>query len=133
MQKPSDYRMNSFFMSLAFSFLSLASFGQVFVGEVNINEEKSVKIIEVLIADKIKKSINVFVDFGQKSNFTAGSLNNKSKDQRITDPVTKIEKVFNTTSEVLNFMESNGWEHYDSLVITDRGFNVFYYYFKRKL
>lgn len=120
-------------LSLVFLLISLLSFGQVFVGSVNINQDEKVKIIEVLIAPKLSvKSINIFVDFGQKSNYRAGGLNNNSKDQRITDPETKEEKSFISSSALLNFMESNGWEHYNSLFVNESG-GLFYYYFKRKL
>jgi len=120
-------------LSVVFSLTSLISYGQVFVGDVNINQDENIKIIEVLVAARLSaKSINIFVDFGQKSNYRSGSLNNKSKDQRITDPKTQEEKLFVSSSALLNFMESNGWEHYNSLFVNDSG-GLFYYYFKRKI
>ena len=120
-------------LSVVFSLTSLFSYSQVFVGDVNINQDENIKIIEVLVAARLSaKSIIIFVDFGQKSNYRSGSLNNKSKDQRITDPKTQEEKLFVSSSALLNFMESNGWEHYNSLFVNDSG-GLFYYYFKRKI
>ena len=120
-------------LSVVFSLTSLFSYSQVFVGDVNINQDENIKIIEVLVAARLSaKSINIFVDFGQKSNYRSGSLNNKSKDQRITDPKTQEEKLFVSSSALLNYMESNGWEHYNSLFVNDSG-GLFYYYFKRKI
>jgi len=120
-------------LSVVFSLTSLLSYSQLFVGNVNINQDENIKIIEVLVAARLSvKSINIFVDFGQKSNYRSGSLNNKSKDQRITDPKTQEEKLFVSSSALLNYMESNGWEHYNSLFVNDSG-GLFYYYFKRKI
>ena len=120
-------------LSVVFSLTSLFSYSQVFVGNININQDENIKIIEVLVAARLSaKSINIFVDFGQKSNYRSGSLNNKSKDQRITDPKTQEEKLFVSSSALLNYMESNGWEHYNSLFVNDSG-GLFYYYFKRKI
>ena len=120
-------------LSVIFSLTSLLSYSQLFVGNVNINQDENIKIIEVLVAARLSvKSINIFVDFGQKSNYRSGSLNNKSKDQRITDPKTQEEKLFVSSSALLNYMESNGWEHYNSLFVNDSG-GLFYYYFKRKI
>jgi len=120
-------------LSVVFSLTSLLSYSQLFVGNVNINQDENIKIIEVLVAARLSvKSINIFVDFGQKSNYRSGSLNNKSKDQRITDPKTQEEKLFVSSSALLNYMETNGWEHYNSLFVNDSG-GLFYYYFKRKI
>ena len=120
-------------LSVVFLLTSLFSYSQVFVGNININQDENIKIIEVLVAARLSaKSINIFVDFGQKSNYRSGSLNNKSKDQRITDPKTQEEKLFVSSSALLNYMESNGWEHYNSLFVNDSG-GLFYYYFKRKI
>ena len=121
--------------SLLLLFLLTASFSycQVVVGNVDINQDENVKIIEVMIVEwTLKKHVNVFIDYGQKSNFRAERMNNNSKDQIINDPVSGKEKVFISTGAVLNFMEANKWEHYHSLVRTESNNSIFYYYFRKK-
>jgi hypothetical protein len=112
----------------------LFGFAQLFVGDVDINQDEKIKIIEVLITSKMtSKSINVFVDYGQKGNFYADSWDNNASNQRIIDPVTKKEVRFASTAALLNFMEANGWQHYNSLALDEKGGGGFYYYFRRKV
>lgn len=126
--------MKSCLLLPVFILAAMSSFGQVFVGNVDINKDEKIKIIEVLVAEKLSgKSVNVFVDFGQKTNFKAGNLNNDASDQRIMDPETKKEMSFRSTSVLLNYLESNHWEHYDSLIFPDKASGAFFYYFRRKL
>lgn len=117
---------------LIFVVISIPSFGQLFVGKVDINESDTIKVIEVLITEKMSnKYVDVYVDFGQKSNFRAGSLDNDPSDQRITDPATGKPIRFKSTIDVIQFLKANTWDHYDSVVIPDKGERSFYYYFKR--
>lgn len=109
------------------------AFAQVVIGGVDINKEEKVGIVEVLITQRFSsKSVNVYVDYGQKTNFRAENIESKSSDYTIMDPETKKEKVFASTAALLNFMETNNWEHYNSLVVRDSGNAAFYYYFRRK-
>jgi len=113
--------------------LALPSVSQVVVGNVDINKADDIRIVEVLVAEKFSnKSVNVFVDFGQKSNFKSGNLDNNSENQRIVDPETKKEIQFKSASALLNFMETNNWEHYDSAVVRDNSEKLFYYYFRKR-
>jgi hypothetical protein len=109
------------------------AFGQVVIGGVDINKEEKVGIVEVLITSRFSsKSVNVYVDYGQRTNFRAENIESKSSDYTIVDPETKKEKLFASTAALLNFMEANNWEHYNSLAIQDRGDSEFYYYFRKK-
>ncbi|MEO6286860.1 MAG: hypothetical protein ABIN80_05320 [Dyadobacter sp.] len=113
--------------------IALPSMGQLLVGNVDISKSDSVKIIEVLITERMSnKYVDVFVDFGQKSNFRSGYLENNSDDQRFNDATTKKPIRFKSTTAVLNYLEINNWEHYNSVVIADRGERQFYYYFRKK-
>lgn len=109
-------------------------FAQVLVGDVDINKEENVRIVEVLITERFSsKSVNVFVDYGQKTNFRANSFDGDDKGRKIFDPELKKEKAFASTAALLSFMESNGWEHYDSLMFRDDNrVAAYYYYFRRK-
>lgn len=110
------------------------AFSQVLVGDVDINQDESIQIVEVLVTEKFSsKSVNVYVDYGQKTNFRAGSLDGDDKARTIFDPEKKKERVFTSTAALLGFMESNGWEHYDSLVSSDNAkAREFYFYFKKR-
>jgi hypothetical protein len=125
--------MKHFFIPIVFVLTSIPTFGQLFVGKVDLNRSDSIKVIEVLIAEKMaNKYVDVYVDFGQKSNFRAGSLDNNSDDQRIIDSTTAKPVRFKSTSAVLNLLEANNWDHYDSVIIADRGERLFYYYLRKK-
>lgn len=109
------------------------SFAQVVVGDVDINKEEKVTIVEVLITERFSsKSVNVYVDYGQRTNLRAEHLESKASDYRIIDPETKKERVFASTAALLNFMDANNWEHYNSLSGRDSREAQFYYYFRRK-
>lgn len=109
------------------------AFAQVWVGDLDINQEKSVQIIEVMIAERLSgKSVHVFVDYGQKTNFKVRNLETDEKALQIVDPETKKEKLFASTAALLNFMESHGWTHYDTATNRNDGRSDFLYYFRRK-
>lgn len=107
---------------------------QVLIGDVDINKEEKVAIVEVLITERFSsKSVNVFVDYGQKTNFRAENIENKKvRDYMIVDPETNKEKIFASTAALLNFMAANNWEHYNSLYVRDSGKPGYFYYFRRK-
>ena len=109
------------------------AFAQVIIGDVDINKEEKVAIVEILITERFSsKSVNVFVDYGQKTNFRAENIESKARDYMIVDPETKKEKVFASSGALLNFMDANNWEHYNSLSVRESGNTAFYYYFRRK-
>ncbi|MCF0063246.1 hypothetical protein MUK70_10285 [Dyadobacter chenwenxiniae] len=125
--------MKHFFMPIVLALISLPTFGQLFVGKVDIDKSDSIKVIEVMIAEKMSnKYVDVYIDFGQKSNFKAGSIDNNPDDQRITDSTTGKPVRFKSTADVLNFLEAHNWDHYDSVIIADRGERLFYYYLRKK-
>lgn len=109
------------------------TFAQVVVGTVDINKEVQIGTVEVLVTERFSsKSVNVYVDYGQRTNFRAENIESKTSDYIIVDPETKKEKVFASTAALLNFMEANNWEHYNSLAVREGGSQAFYYYFRRK-
>jgi hypothetical protein len=50
------------------------------------------------------KYIDLYADFGQKSNFREGSLDNDPDDQRSTDAAAGKQIQFKSTSAVLNYL-----------------------------
>ncbi|ACT95433.1 hypothetical protein [Dyadobacter fermentans] len=105
---------------------------QVVVNGVDINKEK-VEVVEVLVTERFSgKTVNVFVDYGQRTNFRAGGIDGKDSESRIVDPQTKKEIAFASAAALLNFMETNNWEHYDSLLFRENQSATFYFYFRKK-
>ena len=125
--------MKSSVLFVVCSLVSLFSYGQVFVGEVNINAVDSINVIEVFIDRRLsRKSVDVYVDFGQKDNSNALGIGNQSDYLMITIPQSKKKMVFKSTAAVINFLENNNWKHYDNLSISTGPFAGFYYYFRKK-
>jgi hypothetical protein len=126
--------MKPFLFSTVLSLFPLFSFGQLFVGNVDINSADSVQIIEVYIdRGTFGKSVRAYVDFGQRDNSMAQNVVGRNDNMLITDPVTRERKVFKSTVAVLNFLENNHWEHYQSLIETVKGTSTnFYYYFRKR-
>jgi hypothetical protein len=126
--------MKPFLFSTVLSLFPLFSFGQLFVGNVDINSADSVQVIEVYIdRGTFGKSIRAYVDYGQRDNSQAQNVIGRNDNMLVTDPVTHERKVFKSTAAVLNFLENNHWEHYQSLVETEKGTsNNFYYYFRKR-
>jgi len=87
----------------------LASFttcAQLIVGDLNVNLLNEVKICEVIVKDKVmSKDIDVTFEYGQSrkaARYIIGLKKNKNKE-------------FETISEVLNYMENNGWSYVNSI------------------
>ena len=113
--------------------MSTLGFGQIWVGDVNINQEDSIKIVEVYVNRRaLKNIVHVYVDFGQRDNMNAMSLGNRSDDLLILDPETKRKKVFISTSAVLNFFEKNGWEYINGFAENSPENAGSYYHFRKR-
>jgi hypothetical protein len=126
--------MKPFLFSTVLSLFPLFSFGQLFVGNVDINSADSVQVIEVYIdRGTFGKSVRAYVDFGQRDNSMAQNVIGRNDNMLITEPVTGEKKVFKSTAAVLNYLESNQWEHYHGLIETVKGTSTnFYYYFRKR-
>lgn len=103
---------------------SLPSFGQLLVGDVNINLIKEVYVCEVVIREKLmSKDIDVTFEYGQP----------RKADRYIIDRAKKKNKEFETIAEVINYMEKEGWEYVNSYTYYAQKESPMYrYYFKRK-
>ena len=125
--------MKKYLLIISFILISLSSFGQIFVGDVDINQADSVSVIEVYVDRTPFKSVDVYVDFGQKDNSRAGGLGSRDADLRINDPVTKNRMNFKSTVAVLNYFDKNGWEQFDANLALMRGNTIgSFFYFRRK-
>ena len=104
--------------------ISLPAFGQVLVGNVDINTLERVKICEMTVGKRsFSQVVEVSIDYGQQ----AGT------GKELKDTKTKKVRQFNSVVDAMNFMESNGWSYVNSVVFPpDKDFPVLKYYFKRK-
>jgi hypothetical protein len=125
--------MKRFLLIGCLALMSSFTFGQIVVGDVDINRADSVKIVEVYVNRRaFRNLVHVYVDYGQKDNFNAQSLGNLNDGLVIMDPLTNRKKVFKSTVAVLNFFESNGWEYMNSLIENTPETSGYYYYFRRR-
>ena len=125
--------MKSHFLAFALLVMSASAFGQVIVGNMDINRVDSIKHVEVFIDRPAgRKVVSVALDFGQLDNSLFGTIGVRNDDFRIMDPKTNTKMVFKSTAAVLNFMNKNNWEHYDTVAVTTGSAAGFYYYFKKK-
>jgi hypothetical protein len=124
--------MKRFFLSVIFFLTGFVSYGQIFVGAADINRLDSVRVIEVVLDRRTsRKSIDVFVDYGQWDNSNSLGIGGRGDNVIVKDPRTKEKVLFKSAAAAINFFERNGWEHYDT--VRDRSINdVAYYYFRRK-
>jgi hypothetical protein len=111
-------------------FLSIQLSAQVIIDGVNINELEDVHIVQLLAKGSLfSNKVSIVVDYGQFKKW------NDAKGSKFLDKDGKKKK-FNTVIEAINFMENNGWEYKDALVITVDSFsgkqNVYHYYFRKK-
>lgn len=126
--------MLKIFGILTLMVLSFSTYGQVFVGNVDINQADSVSVIEVFVDRSGWKDVSVFVDYGQKDNSVYNDLAAKRSDLRIVDPFTKYRIAFKSTAAVLNFLDQRGWDQMDSGISVRQGSisGTVFYFRKRK-
>jgi len=97
---------------------------QIYADNVNINELKDVKYVEVaglntaLWGTKLK----IYVDYGQKQKFF--------KPTAIKDKNGKVKK-FNSMVQVLNFFAQNGWHLHSHYILSVKGKSYVVYIMER--
>ena len=123
--------MKTIFLSIICSFFCYVSFGQIYVGHVDITRLDSLRVIEVVIDRRGSgKTIDVFVDYGQKDNTNSLGMITRSDNVMMKDPRTQEKVIFKSTAAAINFFEQNGWMHYNTIM--DRSISdVGYYYFRK--
>jgi len=126
--------MKNYFLLSVLFIVSMSSQAQVIVGKVDVNLVDSIRIVEVYIdRPAARKVVSVALDYGQMDNSMFGTIGIRNDDFRIMDPKTNSKMVFKSTAAVINFMDRNNWDHYDTVAITSGSSAGFYYYFKKRL
>jgi len=124
--------MKKYLFLPVFALISTFSQAQILVAGIDVNKQDTIKVVEVLIErGAIRRSVDVFLDFGQKDNSGYRTIGIKDDDLRIIDPVTNRKMVFKSTAAVINFMEKNNWLHYDTVTMAGGSSWAAYYYFRR--
>lgn len=109
---------------IIFLLIAIPSFSQIIVSGVDINKSDSIRVctIEMIAYGYAGDKLDIFLDYGQKT---------KKSTTQITDLTGKTLTFFSSAA-VLNHMENNGWQHYDSQILSDIGLlKHFYYYFRK--
>ena len=110
------------FMGLVFMFC-LPVFSQVYVDDVNINE-LDITYCEIVAKKKfLSEKVKIIVDYGQPRR-ELGSAKIKDKDGKVI--------AFMGVVGALNFMEKNGWEYMESLLLTHDDNIVYHFWLKKK-
>ena len=125
--------MKSLILLASLISLSTFSFGQIFVGDVDINRVDSIKIVEVYVNRRaLRNIVHGYVDLGQRDNSNAQSLGNRSDDLLILESETNKKMIFISTGSVLNFFERNGWEYINGFAENTTDAAGYYYHFRKR-
>lgn len=106
-------------------FCSTWTFAQVFVSGVNINEIDSLKVCLVNVSTfrSLAAPNTISIDYGQPDKKALNRVTNKSNSEKMK---------FNSIGHVINFMENNGWAHYNSESLVIGNESEHFLYFRRK-
>ena len=99
-----------------FLLLSFSSFAQ---DTTKVEQYCRLVAINKLLSTKV----NIDVDFGQERKFFT--------DTRLRDEETGKLKKFNTVTDALNYLGSQGWMLVNAYPVTEGSTNVYYFYFKK--
>ena len=71
----------------------------------------------------LSNKVNIDVDFGQERKFFS--------DNRLRDEETGKFKKFNSVTDALNYLGSEGWSLVNAYPVTEGSSSVYYFYFKK--
>ena len=104
------------FILLALLFASFSSFAQ--------DSTKVEQYCRLIAFNKLLSSkVNIDVDFGDERKFF--------RDNRLRDEESGKLKKFNTVTDALNYMGSQGWTLVNAFPVLDGSNNTYHYYFKK--
>ena len=124
-----------FLSALALS-VSAQDVGQdysIIVADVDIMKLEGVEYIELVGAQKLMSSeVNVFVDYGQKTQLFGKVQTIRDDSKGTFANGTGMNKDFKSMIDALNFFNSRGWEYVNQYVVTSTNSNVYHILLKRK-
>ncbi len=109
--------MKKLFFSLAFVLAATtASFAQVVVDGVNINNIEEVQMIRMIAQNRfLSNTVTTFIDYGQSIN---GGARNRTE---VVDPRTDKRIQFNSVMHAVNYLIANGWIYVEAMVLPSEG------------
>ncbi|WP_116105664.1 hypothetical protein [Lewinella sp. IMCC34191] len=95
---------------------STASFAQVVVDGVNINNLQEVQMIRMIAQERFLSSkVTIFIDYGQ-------SIGGASRQRmEVNDPGTNDRIKFNSVMHAVNYLIANGWRYVEAMVLPSEG------------
>ncbi len=99
-------------------FLTLAgaASAQVMVDGININNFQEVTMIRMIAVNRVfSNKINVFIDYGQSQDGGAREA------MEVTEVGSSSRVKFNSVIHAINYLEANGWEFNESMVLPSDG------------
>ncbi|HKZ65056.1 MAG TPA: hypothetical protein VJ111_01805 [Chitinophagaceae bacterium] len=103
------------FMLLPLILLSIASYGQLYLGKHNLEDLKKLNHLLVICesnTSSISSNFNYQVDVGE--------YNKLVKTNQFTDSTAKTEIAFNSINDLINYVCNNGWSFIQMNIQSER-------------
>ena len=105
----------------------------IVVADVDIMKLEDVEYIELVGQQKLMSfEVNVFVDYGQKTQLFGKAQTIRDDSKGTFANGTGMNKDFKSMIDALNFFNSRGWEYVNQYVVTTSNSNVYHILLKRK-
>lgn len=105
----------------------------IVVADVDIMKIEGVEYIELVGSQKLMSfEVNVFVDYGQKTQLFGKVQTIRDDSKGTFANGTGMNKDFKSMIDALNFFNSRGWEYVNQYVVTSTSSNVYHILLKRK-
>ena len=120
-------------LSLTVSAQNADSDYSIVVADVDIMKLEDVEYIELVGQQKLMSfEVNVFVDYGQKTQLFGKAQTIRDDSKGTFANGTGMNKDFKSMIDALNFFNSRGWEYVNQYVVTTSNSNVYHILLKRK-
>ena len=117
--------MKKFILFVSMLGICFSAMSQEKTTELSKEKAKEEYCMILATAKFLSTKVTIDIDFGQEWSFW--------KDKRGLRDENGKKIVFNSVTDALNYMASEGWEFVNAYVITVSGQNVYHYVMKRKL
>jgi len=109
--------MKKLFFALALFFVgTTATFSQVVVDGVNINNLEQVQMIRMIAQERfLSSTVTIFIDYGQS---VAGGSRTRME---VINPQDGNRMRFNSVMHAANFLIANGWTYTEAMVLPSDG------------
>ena len=105
----------------------------IVVADVDIMKLEGVKYIELVGAQKLMSfEVNVFVDYGQKTQLFGKAQTIRDDSKGTFANGTGMNKDFHSMIDALNFFNSRGWEYVNQYAVTVSNSNVYHILLRKK-